>query len=110
MGWDLQLVVSEQDVSGRYLAVTPTLFYMPHCDCHLYNNLLQANWGPHQLHKIAILGNSFHSYVQRWAHRSKKDNADRPHELLAMNAEPYSGVPCGTLLIHMVIVKNASFN
>ncbi len=29
---------------------------MPHCDCHLYNNLLKANWGPHQLHKIAILG------------------------------------------------------
>ncbi len=31
-------------------------------------------------------GNSFHSYVQRWAHRSKKDSADRPHELLAVSA------------------------
>lgn len=31
-------------------------------------------------------GNSFHSYVQRWAQRSKKDNADRPHELLAVSA------------------------
>lgn len=83
---EYEITVSEQDISGRYLAVTPTLFYMPHCDCHLYNNLLKANWGPHQLHKIAILGNSFHSYVQRWAHRPKKDNADRPHELLAVSA------------------------
>lgn len=81
-----QIQVSEKNISGRYLAITPTLFYMPHCDCHLYNNLLKANWGSHQLHKIAILGNSFHSYVQRWAHRSKKDNADRPHELLAVSA------------------------
>ena len=31
-------------------------------------------------------GNSFHSYVQRWAHNPKKDNADRPHELLAVSA------------------------
>ncbi|DBB04345.1 TPA: sensitivity to red-light reduced protein, variant 2 [Trebouxia sp. C0004] len=53
---EYQIKVSEQDISGRYLAITPTLFYMPHCDCHLYNNLLKANWGPHQLRKIAILG------------------------------------------------------
>lgn len=50
------LQVSQENVSGKHLADGATLFYMPHCDCHLYNNLLKANWGPHQLCKIAILG------------------------------------------------------
>lgn len=35
------LSVNEQ---GRRRATKPTLFYMPHCEAELYNNLLQANW------------------------------------------------------------------
>lgn len=36
-----------------------TLFFMPHLDVHLYNNLLQSNWTPEKLSKLLILGNSF---------------------------------------------------
>lgn len=78
--------VLEENDSGKYAVTGPTLFYMPHCDCHLYNNLLKANWGPRQLCKIAILGNSFRAYAQRWALPSKKNSPDRPHELLAVSA------------------------
>lgn len=29
---------------GRREALKPTMFFMPHCEAELYNNLLQANW------------------------------------------------------------------
>merc|ERR1712166_95859 len=42
-----------------------TIFYMPHCEGELYNNVIWANRG--QLHKIAIFGNSLSSYPSRLA-------------------------------------------
>ena len=51
------LQVLKENNAGGCAVTEPTLFYMPHCDCHLYNNLLKANWSPQQLCKIAILGN-----------------------------------------------------
>lgn len=36
-----------------------TLFYMPHCDASLFNNLLWANWSVEELRNIIIFGNSF---------------------------------------------------
>lgn len=42
-----------------------TLFYMPHCGRAMYNNILWANWSPEQLSKVALIGNSFHSYLER---------------------------------------------
>lgn len=44
---------------------TYTLFYMPHCGQAMYNNLLWANWSPHNLSKVALIGNSFQSYMER---------------------------------------------
>lgn len=40
-----------------------TLFYMPHLDKYLYNNLLGINWQPENLDKLVILGNSFHEMI-----------------------------------------------
>lgn len=36
-----------------------TLFYMPHCDAALYNEVLESNWSIHQLSDLSFLGNSF---------------------------------------------------
>ncbi|XP_050231923.1 protein SENSITIVITY TO RED LIGHT REDUCED 1 [Mercurialis annua] len=47
---------------GRRCAAKPTLFYMPHCEAELYNNLLQANWDMELLNCIALFGNSFQVY------------------------------------------------
>ncbi|XP_065868116.1 protein SENSITIVITY TO RED LIGHT REDUCED 1 [Euphorbia lathyris] len=47
---------------GRRCVTKPTLFYMPHCEAELYNNLLQANWGLEQLNQIVLFGNSFEVY------------------------------------------------
>lgn len=43
----------------------PTLFYMPHCEEWMYDNVLAANWGSEQLRRVAILGNSFRNYYDR---------------------------------------------
>ncbi|XP_031283911.1 protein SENSITIVITY TO RED LIGHT REDUCED 1-like [Pistacia vera] len=54
------LSVNEQ---GRRCAMKPTLFFMPHCEAELYNNLLQANWGAMLKHMV-VFGNSFEMYHQ----------------------------------------------
>ncbi|CAN1157450.1 Protein SENSITIVITY TO RED LIGHT REDUCED 1 [Linum perenne] len=55
------LYVNEQ---GQRRATKPTLFYMPHCEAGLYNNLLRANWEVETLKRVALFGNSFRVYQQ----------------------------------------------
>lgn len=55
------LSVNEQ---GRRRAVKPTLFFMPHCEADLYNNLLEENWEVDRLNRLIIFGNSFDEYEQ----------------------------------------------
>lgn len=55
------LSVNEQ---GRRQALKPTLFFMPHCEAELYDNLLQANWRSDMLNRIILFGNSFETYEQ----------------------------------------------
>lgn len=47
---------------GRRRAVKPTLFFMPHCEAFLYENLLEVNWEKHLLTNMVILGNRFSEY------------------------------------------------
>ncbi|XP_027170991.1 protein SENSITIVITY TO RED LIGHT REDUCED 1 [Coffea eugenioides] len=49
---------------GRRQALKPTLFFMPHCEAGLYDNLLQANWEVNMLNQIVLFGNSFEAYEQ----------------------------------------------
>ncbi|PSS24322.1 Protein SENSITIVITY TO RED LIGHT REDUCED like [Actinidia chinensis var. chinensis] len=55
------LSVNEQ---GRRQALKPTLFFMPHCEAELYDNLLQANWRVDMLKRVVLFGNSFETYEQ----------------------------------------------
>ena len=75
-------IVSRNEVGGFFIAhVLPimyctqlckfrveekTLFYMPHCGKAMYNNLLWANWSTEHLGKMAIIGNSFNSYYEKY--------------------------------------------
>ncbi|ERN14891.1 hypothetical protein AMTRI_Chr02g255800 [Amborella trichopoda] len=47
---------------GRREVMKPTLFFMPHCDAFMYDNLLAANWKPVNLNRIVLFGNSFEKY------------------------------------------------
>ncbi|KAK6928900.1 SRR1-like domain [Dillenia turbinata] len=55
------LMVNEH---GRRQALKPTLFFMPHCEAELYDNLLQANWEAKLLNNVVLFGNSFQVYEQ----------------------------------------------
>ncbi|XP_054813464.1 protein SENSITIVITY TO RED LIGHT REDUCED 1-like [Prosopis cineraria] len=50
---------------GRREAMKPTIFFMPHCEIHLYNNLMETNWELSLLRNLVILGNSFEEYRKR---------------------------------------------
>eukprot|EP00898_Chlorokybus_atmophyticus_P002965 jgi/Chlat1/366/Chrsp10S01486 len=56
-------LIQEDESCGRAVD-RPTLFYMPHCEAHLYDNLLRANWTA--LERLIVLGNSFNHYHERW--------------------------------------------
>lgn len=58
---ELGFSVMRFDELGRREVKVPTLFFMPHCELQLYDNLLGANWGE-GLRRMAILGNSFGGY------------------------------------------------
>lgn len=49
---------------GKREALKPTMFFMPHCEAELYNNLLRANWKPDLLKNMVLFGNSFEEYEQ----------------------------------------------
>ena len=42
-----------------------TLFYMPHCELFMYDNLLAANWNAKDLANVVVFGNSFAGYDDR---------------------------------------------
>mmetsp|Transcript_36721 Transcript_36721/g.80000 ORF Transcript_36721/g.80000 Transcript_36721/m.80000 type:complete len:339 (-) Transcript_36721:457-1473(-) len=72
-----------EDEKGARPATAPTLFYMPHCEAVLYDNLLKANWSSSTLPYLAILGNSFRTYEDRWEMKPKAAPG-RPAYILAI--------------------------
>jgi len=61
-----------------------TLFYMPHCDASVYNDVLDANWAAESLPELAILGNSFEHMQERWSGPTFRRRTGRPHRVLAL--------------------------
>ena len=64
-----------QNEHGRRTATAPTLFYLPHCEAPLCCNILEANAAC--LERIAILGNSFKLYHDRY---NAMDSSLRPEK------------------------------
>ena len=67
--------VLTENEQGKRVAISPTLFYLPHCEGGLCSNVLRANAG--SLGKIAILGNSFRSYYDQWSWKDEPSKQQR---------------------------------
>lgn len=44
-----------------------SLLFMPHCEAELYEAVLEANWSAAALRRMAVLGNRFSGYADRWS-------------------------------------------
>ncbi|KAF5392957.1 hypothetical protein D9757_001274 [Collybiopsis confluens] len=71
-------VLSETESDGDPVEA-PTLFFMPHCDLLLYENVLCANWSLDHLCHILFICNTFGEYLQNNSARSLESKA--PHLL-----------------------------
>lgn len=61
----------EENEGGRRLAVSPMLFYMPHCEGDLTEALLQCNVSGGTLQNVYILGNAISKYVDgQYSHQT----------------------------------------
>lgn len=75
------LTVNEQ---GRRQALRPTMFFMPHCDAELYENLLEANWRHDLLSNMTLFGNSFEAYEEHVSECKILRLADSRKHILAI--------------------------
>lgn len=44
---------------------SPTIVFMPHCDLHLYENLLRENWTRARLPHVLLIANRLREYAER---------------------------------------------
>ncbi|KAG7945864.1 hypothetical protein I3843_14G009300 [Carya illinoinensis] len=75
------LSVNEQ---GHRRALKPTIFFMPHCEAELYDNLLHANWGVELLNRVVLFGNSFETYEQHVSEFKHSAVVDSARHILAI--------------------------
>ncbi|XP_040994422.1 protein SENSITIVITY TO RED LIGHT REDUCED 1-like [Juglans microcarpa x Juglans regia] len=75
------LSVNEQ---GHRCALKPTIFFMPHCEAELYDNLLHANWGVELLNRVVLFGNSFETYEQHVSEFKHSAIVDSVRHILAI--------------------------
>ncbi|XP_078438366.1 sensitivity to red light reduced protein (SRR1) [Wolffia australiana] len=70
--------VSKVNDRGRRIVDRPMLFYMPHCEAALYDNLLEVNLGRIlSMGRMAVLGNSFSEYGRFAEEGLKGSGSDR---------------------------------
>ncbi|KAF9264732.1 hypothetical protein L218DRAFT_200346 [Marasmius fiardii PR-910] len=43
----------------------PTIYFMPHCDVDLYEQVLKANWSENRIRNLVLIGNRLEDYVER---------------------------------------------
>ncbi|OUM61732.1 hypothetical protein PIROE2DRAFT_27112, partial [Piromyces sp. E2] len=68
--------VIEENEHGRRNINKMTLFYMPHCNYNLYNNVLGTNWELDKLSKLILIGNDFSMYDENMV--SSKFESEAP--------------------------------
>ncbi|KAI0078192.1 hypothetical protein K474DRAFT_1660856 [Panus rudis PR-1116 ss-1] len=50
---------------AAYALPHPSIAYMPHCDLHLYENILRENWSIDRLPKLLLIANRLSEYTDK---------------------------------------------
>ncbi|KAG5595145.1 hypothetical protein H5410_036377 [Solanum commersonii] len=69
---------------GRWQALKPMIFFMPHCVAELYENLLEVNWRHDLLSNMTLFVNSFEVYEQHVSECKNLRLADFRKHILAI--------------------------
>lgn len=91
----LGIDIIKENENGKRIATQPTLFFMPHCESDLTENLLAANIASKTLENVIIIGNSFAKYHERWTMLSKtqQEGKKRPETLLNLVEQEGNNIP-----------------
>lgn len=60
-GFQVAKCVIQAIQAARLKAAGPLLLFMPHCERHLYNEVLKLFWGP-ELESVILIGNHFSGF------------------------------------------------
>jgi hypothetical protein len=55
----------QQEASASHTRGDASFLFMPHCDIHVYEAVLRANWSPVALSRIYLLGNTLTDYITK---------------------------------------------
>lgn len=94
-----QLHVEDKNMDGKYVLEATTLFYMPHCEKFLYNNVIEANLNANTLSHVILFGNSFDHIVSnsdlqdeaeiKWLKHLKHEVKEFPLTLMKNESNAY---------------------
>jgi hypothetical protein len=59
------------------------VFYMPHCEGHLYEDVVRARWCARALRDFVCVGNTFATYADRWRAKNANPEKKRPSHVIA---------------------------
>lgn len=99
-------IVLEENLEGKYAARQNTLFYLPHCPKQISNNLLWKNWNLEKLGRIYLICNSFEQIITNSPERFLQNNA---HYILQI-AENTVEVPIENNFKYTDIFNDTSFH
>ncbi|KAI8998825.1 hypothetical protein BD414DRAFT_476187 [Trametes punicea] len=60
----LRLTHLSENQQASYGMRSPTIVFMPHCDLHLYENLLRENWSQERLPNVFLIANRLSDYAE----------------------------------------------
>ena len=62
------------------------VFYMPHCEGHLYESVVQARWSVQGMREFVCVGNTFETYAERWKTKNADPEKKRPSRVIAASS------------------------
>lgn len=62
------------------------VFYMPHCEGHLYESVVRARWSAESLADFICVGNTFETYADRWRAKNADPEKKRPSHVIAASS------------------------